>query len=338
MSLFSLIKDHILISGAGSIVATGLLVMLVASGGLSAGRLMVDPVLFLSIAFAAASTGLGIYALNAYHDREVDKINKPSRPIPSGRITARHAFRYAVSMMALGLVASLFASVLTGRYLIGVLWVGFTLLGFAYSTPPLKLKSRHICGNLSFAAFTSLTFTISNIAFGIGIPNLAVYAATNVFLAIFVVGLITMKDFHDYDGDKAKGDITLPVKVGKIRAATISVILMIIYVVLQWPIGPQNFNDISAFLRAYWMPLMLITSFGVYMALERFAGSIISNSFSGTQYYLVILLVAYLFLRTPLVGEIPRSDLELVTVVSLYSITAFASIYLASKSRVLKVA
>jgi len=109
-------------------------------------------------------------------------------------------------------------------------------------------------------------------------------------------------------------------------------------VVLQWPIGPQNFNDISAFLRAYWMPLMLITSFGVYMALERFAGSIISNSFSGTQYYLIILLVAYLFLRTPLVGEIPRSDLELVTVVSLYTITAVASIYLASKSRVLKVA
>lgn len=77
MSLFSLIKDHILIGGAGSIAATGLLVLLVVSGGLSAGQLTVDPVLFFSIAVAAACTGLGVYALNAYHDREVDRINKP---------------------------------------------------------------------------------------------------------------------------------------------------------------------------------------------------------------------------------------------------------------------
>ena len=338
MNYFSQIKDHILIGGAGSIAATGLLVLLVASGGLSAGHLTVDPVLFFSIAFAAAFTGLGVYALNAYHDREVDKINKPNRPVPSGRMTPKHALRYAIYLMALGWFTSLIISVFTGRYLTLVLWSIFTVLGVAYSTPPLKLKSRHICGNLSFAAFAALTFTISNVAFGVSIPNLTIYFMTLVFLAIFVIGLITMKDFHDYEGDKLKGDITLPVKVGKMKAAAISLALMLMFIILQIPIGPTNFSDIVVFLRAYWFYLTLITSFGVYMVLERFASSTISNSYSGTQYYLTILLVAYAFMRAPLVGSAYQSNQEIATVFSLYMVTAFASIYLASKSKVLKVA
>jgi geranylgeranylglycerol-phosphate geranylgeranyltransferase len=345
MNIFDIFKDHVLIGGAGSVAGSGLLVLLVASGGMSAGHLTVGSVLFVSVIVAAALTGLGVYALNAYYDREVDRINKPSRPIPAGRITPDHAFKYAISLMALGWLISLAVSVFTGRYFTFVLWSVFTLLGFAYSTPPLKLKARHIYGNLCFAAFAALTFTISNVAFGIPIGEPVSYIGGIAFLTIFVVGLINMKDFHDYDGDKAKGDVTMAVKLGKMKAAAISLVLMAVYVGLLMPIYPSNYYNPTAFFFAYWFQLIVLVSFGVYMMLEHFAGPTVSNTFSGTQYYLIILLVAYAFMRGPLVGSVPSSDLyigsgywwELVAVFSLYTLTAIASVYLAwKKGQILK--
>jgi len=333
MSLFSHIRDHVLICGHSAIAGWCLLVFLIASGGLSAGHLkagMVPSVFFLTLA-AAALTGNGVYALNAYHDREIDRINKPGRPIPSGRMTPEHAFRYAVSLMALGLFLSLAVSAFTGRYLTFVLWSFFTLLGIAYSTPPLKLKARHIFGNLCFAAFAALTFTISNVALGIAIANLSVYIASISLLCILVVGLVTMKDFHDYEGDKAKGDITFPVKVGKIRSAAISMAFMVAFVVFYVPLYPERLSSFSIFFQWYWFYLVLPVSFGVYVALEHFGGSTISNAYSGTQYYSVIFLVGYLFLRGPLGLPSPASYIEIAIILSLYALSAFTFVYIAAK-------
>ena len=205
--------------------------------------------------------------------------------------------------------------------------------------PPLKLKARHIYGNLSFAAFATLTFTISNVAFGIPIPDIVSYIARIAFLTIYVVGLVTMKDFHDYEGDKTKGDITLPVKLGKMKAAALSLVLMAVYIVLLIPIYPLRYTDVTAFFFAYWFQVTLLVSFGIYMALEHFLGPKVSNAYSGTQYYSVILVVAYAFMRGPLVGAVPSSDLyigseywwEVIAILSLYTLTAFTSVYLASK-------
>jgi 4-hydroxybenzoate polyprenyltransferase len=335
MSLYSQFKDHFLIGGHGALAGWGLLVLLIASSGLSGGRLKdgVDFGVFVSILIAAALTGNGVYALNAYHDREVDRINKPSRPIPSGRMTPEHAFKYAVSLMVLGWFGSLAVSMFTGRYLVLALWSVFTLLGIVYSTPPLKLKAHHIFGNLCFAAFAALTFTISNVAFGIPILNITIYVATLAVLTILGVGLITIKDFHDYEGDKAKGDITFPVKVGKVRAAAISIALMVVFIVFLALFYPERLSNFSLFFQWYWYFLIFPVSFGVYIVLECFLGSKISNAYSGMQYYLVIFLVGYLFLRDPLgfLGGLPSPVpySEIAIVLFLYTLSACMAIYMA---------
>jgi len=72
-------------------------------------------------------------------------------------------------------------------------------------------------------------------------------------------------------------------------------------------------------------------SFGVYVALEHFGGSTISNAYSGTQYYSVIFLVGYLFLRGPLGLPSPASYIEIAIILSLYALSAFTFVYIAAK-------
>ncbi|MDD2754669.1 MAG: UbiA family prenyltransferase, partial [Methanothrix sp.] len=46
-------------------------------------------------------TGAG-NAINDYYDRDIDAINRPGRPIPSGRMSARAAFYYSLVLFAAG--------------------------------------------------------------------------------------------------------------------------------------------------------------------------------------------------------------------------------------------
>lgn len=56
-------------------------------------------------------------ALNDYADREVDAVDRPGRPIPSGRVTPGFAFKLAAGMTVAGLG---FASAAGGRRLLGI--------------------------------------------------------------------------------------------------------------------------------------------------------------------------------------------------------------------------
>jgi len=195
MSLFGSVKDHILIGGVNAVSGWGLLVLLVFSGGVSYTQLKpgVDFGLFLLALAGAALTGNGVYALNACYDVDADKINKPNRPLPSGRMTKEHALKYAYALMASGLVVAVVASLWGRNYLMIPLWSIFTVLGIAYSKPPFKLKARHIFGNLCFGTFCGLTFIIGRILSGISITMLGGFSS--FLLTTFPVGvLITIKD------------------------------------------------------------------------------------------------------------------------------------------------
>lgn len=297
MNISSSIKDHLLIGGPNAVSGWGLLVLLVFSGGVQYAQLRpgVSFGLFLLVLAAAAMTGNGVYAINAYYDLEADKINKPYRPLPSGRMAPQHALKYSYTLMASGLVVAAVVSVLLRNPLMIGLWSIFTLLGFAYSKPPMKLKGRHIFGNLCFGTFVTLAAFIGMILTpkGVTVVDLISYS----FITIYIAGLVTMKDFSDYEGDKQKSDITLPVKVGRKKAAVISIVLMAIPV-LAWtlitpPTSPLNW------VLSNWGSLIIIGSFVVYVALDRIGRDhIISGAYSRVIYFYVILYTAYGFLKT----------------------------------------
>jgi len=322
MSLFGSVKDHILIGGPNAVSGWGLLVLLVFSGGVYACQLKpgVDLSLFLAVLAAAALTGNGVYALNAYYDVEADKVNKPNRPLPSGRMSMQHALKYAYTLLATGLAVAVAVSVLLRNPLMIGLWSIFTLLGFAYSKPPSKLKGRHIFGNLCFGTFVTLAAFIGMILTpkGVTMIDLASYS----FITIYITGIITMKDFADYEGDRKNNDITLPVKFGRRKAATISIVLIIIPVIVWSMLYPSA--NLLNWILSNWGSLLIMGSFAVYMALDyAWQDHTISDAYSRVIYFYVILYTAYSFLKTPLL------PVNLVPIVSAWDRQIALSIYAA---------
>ncbi|MFN3591285.1 MAG: UbiA family prenyltransferase, partial [Thermaurantiacus sp.] len=83
-------------------------------------------------------------AVNDWFDREVDAINEPGRPIPSGRIPGRWGLWIAIA----GTLLSLLVAALLGPWVLAATILGL-LLAWAYSAPPLRLKRSGWWGPLA---------------------------------------------------------------------------------------------------------------------------------------------------------------------------------------------
>jgi chlorophyll synthase len=77
-------------------------------------------------------------AINDWHDRHVDAINEPNRPIPSGRIPGKWGLYIAWIWAGLSmLVAMALGPVVMAATVLGLIFA------WAYSAPPLRLKLSH---------------------------------------------------------------------------------------------------------------------------------------------------------------------------------------------------
>ncbi len=86
-------------------------------------------------------------AVNDWYDRDVDAINEPNRPIPSGRLPGRWGFYIALGWTAL----SLLVATALGPWGLGAAVIGLAL-AWAYSAPPIRLKRNGWWGNAAVGA------------------------------------------------------------------------------------------------------------------------------------------------------------------------------------------
>lgn len=164
--------------------------------GMAAGALM------------AAVMNAGSNGLNQIYDLEIDRINKPARPLPSGRLTLAEAWGFTILSFAIGLVL---AGLVNLECLMMAAAAG--LLTACYSVPPVRTKRWGILASLTIAVPRGLLLpvagwsTVKTIAqpepWFLGIP-----------LGLFVFGAFATKDFSDIAGDRAGGCRTLPVRYG----------------------------------------------------------------------------------------------------------------------------
>jgi geranylgeranylglycerol-phosphate geranylgeranyltransferase len=189
----------------------------VASGGPP------NAALLLAIAAGTLVTAAG-NVINDYFDAEIDRINKPRRPIPSGRISRRDSWRYywLLSIAALGLAAAGGPGVL-------VCAAAWTLCLYAYSA---WLKTRLLLGNLMVSA-------VSSSGFGLGAWLAGDWTASLVPAALaflFVMGREIVKDVEDLRGDRAGGASTLALALGARRALVVALVFFALFVALvPWP-------------------------------------------------------------------------------------------------------
>ncbi len=154
-------------------------------------------------------------AVNDWFDRDVDAINEPHRPIPSGRIPGRWGLRIAILWT---LVSLLVASAL-GPVGFAAAAAGLAL-AWAYSAPPVRLKRNGWWGNLACgASYEGLAWiTGAAVMAGGALP------ATGTFVLAFLYsagahGIMTLNDFKAIEGDQRMGIRSLPVQLGVNGAA-----------------------------------------------------------------------------------------------------------------------
>ncbi|MCD6502679.1 MAG: geranylgeranylglycerol-phosphate geranylgeranyltransferase [Euryarchaeota archaeon] len=172
---------------------------------------------------AATFTAAG-NALNDYIDRDLDRIIHPDRPIPSGKISPREAYMYAVSMFVL---SAIFASVLAYFKPLTLLVYAPVLAFMLMYELKLRLKYYGPIGNVLIASLVGATFSYGALA---SKPNnLAFMLTLYAFLSNWTREIV--KDLEDLPGDKAAGRKTLPMIIGEDLCKKISLIPLIVAVV-----------------------------------------------------------------------------------------------------------
>lgn len=162
--------------------------------------------------------------INDYFDYKIDLINKPERPIPSGRISLKNGKNYAYLLFLAGTICGFLISYLTNNWIpFGiVILADIVLYLYAY-----KLKATPLIGNLAVGFMTGFGFVFGG--FSINNPTIIM---TSIFLGFFAFVMTTareiVKDIEDIEGDKADGAKTLPIMIGTKKPAILAAILIVI--------------------------------------------------------------------------------------------------------------
>ena len=166
--------------------------------------------------------------INDYYDYEIDLINKPERPIPSGRISLKSGKYFSYLLFLAGTICGFIISIITNNWIpfLIVIIADIVLYLYAY-----KLKSTPLIGNLTVGFMTCFGFVFGG--FSINNPEIII---TSINLGFFAFVMTTareiVKDIEDLKGDKSAGAKTLPILIGKKKPAIIASFLIIIDIIL----------------------------------------------------------------------------------------------------------
>ena len=189
-------------------------------------------------------------AINDYYDREIDAVNEPSRPIPSGAVKPKEALAFASLLTVTGFVAAYLTSA-SCLFTAAVAW----LLFVTYTTAG---KRSGLPGNFLVSACVAIPFVYGSVA----IMN-EVRLAVMIFAAIAFLsntGREVTKGIVDVRGDKSANVKTLAVRYGERKAAVAAAVLYLSSVLLSPT--PLFLNVVS-----FWLiPLVTITDIGLVVS------------------------------------------------------------------------
>ncbi|QYZ79784.1 geranylgeranylglycerol-phosphate geranylgeranyltransferase [Methanofollis formosanus] len=189
-----------------SVVAglAGVLGYLIATG-------TVRPEAAFLIGIVALVTAAG-NTINDYCDAEIDAVNRPDRPIPSGAVSRRGALVYAALLFTGGVVIAL----VTNPLCLAIAVFNSVLL-VLYA---VRLKGTPFLGNLAVAYLSSSIFLFGGALAGPDglAANLPVAGVT----LLAMLAREVLKDAEDVEGDRAGGARTLPMIIGVPRSVALA--------------------------------------------------------------------------------------------------------------------
>lgn len=160
---------------------------------------------------------VGANTLNDYLDYKIDKINRPDRPITSGRILRKHALIISILAFIIGTIIAIQLN--TNSQLVSI---GISLpLIIAYN---IKLKKLPLIGNIVVAIVLALSFIYAGLAFSN--PSPLILPAVLAFGLTLIREIV--KDMADIIGDKSVGLKTFPIIFGENKTINLCVGLSVL--------------------------------------------------------------------------------------------------------------
>ncbi len=176
---------------------------------------------------ALASAG---NVINDIYDIEVDKINKPHRPLPSGAISLKEAKIIYVILVAIGLGASIVSSILVKNPLPFIIAAIFAGIGVLYSA---RLKILGFIGNITVGCSFSIGYIYGWIITGM-VMNLPRIITILLFFTVSTTLLVAreiIKGIEDIRGDALRNVRTLARTRGVPFASKVAAIFLILAIV-----------------------------------------------------------------------------------------------------------
>lgn len=153
---------------------------------------------------SAACIGAGANAVNDAFDLEIDRVNRPQRPIPSGAVTVGEARAVWAALSVLGIAAGAALSLVHAA-----IAAASVALLYGYSA---RLKGTPLVGNVAVALVLALALVYGGLAVAPGIGPVLLLGAA--FAAASTLAREIAKDIEDAEGDAHGGARTLPLVAG----------------------------------------------------------------------------------------------------------------------------
>jgi chlorophyll/bacteriochlorophyll a synthase len=167
--------------------------------------------------------------LNEYYDREIDAVNEPYRPIPSGAIPLPQVITQILVLFIAGISLAFVLDVWANHDFptITVLAIFGSFIAYIYSAPPLKLKQNGWFGGYALgASYIALPWCTGHALFGELDWKIVVFT---VVYSLAGLGIAIVNDFKSVEGDRQFGLKSLPVMFGVTTAAWICVVMIDVF-------------------------------------------------------------------------------------------------------------
>ena len=196
----------------------------------------------------------GSMVVNDIVDRDLDTVNEPARPIPSGAVSVRQAQIFA-GVLAFAGFAFAWISARATSWLCLIIAVFSWLVFAAYS---LWGKRSGFFGNLLVSVCVIVPFVYGGFAVGRGFAGSSAIFVVIAFLSN--TGREVTKGVVDVEGDKHKGVKTVAVHFGVHVAAVVAAMFYVSAVILS--VLPFWFGLVSV----WFVPFVLVTDVGLIVS------------------------------------------------------------------------
>lgn len=246
------IRDILELSRIGNVAITGFSVLIGTGGYIKSDNIHLVIMATISAMIIAA----GGNAQNDYYDQKTDAINRPERPIPSGRISFKFAFIFSILCYFVGIVLGW----LVGRET-GLVASAVAVMLWLYAA---RGKMMGLGGNLVIALICALAFIYGGLV--VQNPLLAVFPAVFAFLMHLSREII--KDVQDVSGDRQSEARTLVIRSGHKKALFVSAFSLMLLV---------SFSPVPYLLEIYNIRYLMAVILGVDLVLLPMIYQLVKN-------------------------------------------------------------